>query len=673
MALLTAPSAPPAVNWLAAYWADDIKNRANPNNPNAPVDALRPLSGNAVLSTTPTQGPHWIPASSRLNGRAAWVFDSITDGINGLSGDSARTQGVTLVVVCNPDPYFVTGTFLYAAAGLAVRYTSSSAQDTGYDIASANNNISARVANQFNSPILVRARTNRPVTSQGYINVNGTTVMNGTAGLNNPAYADTIILGYSGSGTANVAMGHYGFIGVFAGDVTTDPQWANFLSWVQSWYGFDPTAPIAPYGSVPPLGLHALWVADDYDPNTGVWPDRSGRGYDLAPNGVAVTPLGLRSFGVNSASTNCAKVDNFAGLQFTGDFEVIAKIRGATSTNIIGGCFSGSASTARWELWVNAGNLQLQAADGSGYRNTSSTSPLPQGYEHIWVRATWSKNEGGNTVTRFYFGWDGVTWIKLGNDVSTATYSLPASANPLYVGWDGTTTTVPPPPYVERFIVNDGIGGTPVVDINFATATPGTLSFTESSPNARTVNILTRSPIKVNNVVNGKPVVRFDGTDDSMNCPSWTSFAATYTWFAVVRFTNGAAGQSALVSYGSSVSFVLGANPAHGTQKWYVRNVTSTPITHGSTDPTNWNLIVMKDQSGSAGFFEVNGTQLLSGASFGSTTLGSVWVGSNNNGTTSFAAADVALIGCCYTDAVTMSQWTAFKSWVASTYGITIA
>lgn len=46
MSLLPQYTAPPAVNWNVAYWADDPQNRGNPNNPFIGVDVMWPTNDN---------------------------------------------------------------------------------------------------------------------------------------------------------------------------------------------------------------------------------------------------------------------------------------------------------------------------------------------------------------------------------------------------------------------------------------------------------------------------------------------------------------------------------------------------------------------------------------------------------------------------------------------------
>ena len=351
MSLLPQYTAPPAITWISSYWADDPLTGGGVTN----SQSLDVIQSSEHIGSKGLKKSAWGAASTftrydpSLNNRGSWTVP-----FNGLMASSIQAAQATpfSVVWIGYFPAFTSGWASYGGprtltqgAGLnPVSGSNASLLDGNYaswtNVGGGNANFFSRRAVVGQPHLLVQ----RVANSGGCrIMVNGE---NYGPGAYSDAAATLSVFGF-GYGVNEVPYG-VGFVGYYAGDVTTDPNWSSFLTWVQNHYGFDPTATYDT-ADPPPIAWRAEYLADDFDANTGTWPDRTGRGYTLNPGGLALTSRGLRSFGANTSISNCAKVDNFAGLQFTGDFEVQAKIREALPANayrIIGGCFTGSAASA---------------------------------------------------------------------------------------------------------------------------------------------------------------------------------------------------------------------------------------------------------------------------------------------------------------------------------------
>lgn len=673
MSLFPSYTTPPAVGWKASWLADEPRNRANPNNPLVGLDAIKSSQGSTYTMVTPGGGSFTAPSFSALdplmNNRAAWVFDSTLDRVATYNLTAFGPYASSVMVVRIPQ---ITGGAIAAYGmqdGATARWSVIQAGYSAGDLTWAfhGQGSYARfplVRPIFDRPILVVTRL---TASESSISVNGDTYTGATYSTDPSITSLGLGDGNIGGGEQSLPM-RVGFYGVYSGDVTTDPQWSNFLDWVQSHYGFDPRATYASAypNQPPPISWRAEYLADDFDASRG-WPDRTDRGYTLNFGGVYIASDGLRNGGSTATSTNCAKVDNFAGLNFTGDFEVALRLKGSlpSSTVLCGQWDPGAAYPAsRWSLRVEPSNvLRMEFSDGSTFKNMgTSTFPFLSGWESIWLRVAFIKNSGGNSIVRYYWSHDGSNWLQWGADVTTPTFSYPNVSNPFYIGSIGSSVgSYPAATCIQRVILKNGIGGTTVVDADFDAATPGVTSFTESA-NGRTVNILSSAPTKVANVVNGQPVVRFDGVDDYLKATG-ISLAAPFTTVAVVKATPTIA---PILGAGNN-TFLPGMNGA-----WEVRNGVNNSIAYGVTSPSNWNLLRMYDNGSTGGVFAVNETVLASGLTIGGTTLTDLYL-ATNSGAGLWCAADFAYVGVFYGDVTQSTLWSTFKTWVTNKYGITVA
>lgn len=118
-------------------------------------------------------------------------------------------------------------------------------------------------------------------------------------------------------------------------------------------------------------------------------------------------------------------------------------------------------------------------------------------YQKVWLRATMDVDDGaGNNVVTFYKSSDGITWTTIQTITTAGVATIGSSTAPLYInGYNGNASSQGLSGNVYRAQVYNGINGTLAFDANFATASRGASSFTESSANAATVTITSSGDI----------------------------------------------------------------------------------------------------------------------------------------------------------------------------------
>lgn len=91
-------------------------------------------------------------------------------------------------------------------------------------------------------------------------------------------------------------------------------------------------------------------------------------------------------------------------------------------------------------------------------------------------------------------------------------------------------------------------------------------AWADQSGNGRNVSEATNQPLWVDNVINGKPVIRFDGSNDTLASANWT-LAQPSHWFCVFRL---------LATPAANAAVVYGDNDATTAQPNSM-NITTTP------------------------------------------------------------------------------------------------
>lgn len=182
------------------------------------VSSWRNISGDDIIQSTPGYQP--VIDYNGLGGKRAVVFDGTDDRLLNNIVDIA--QPISLVVIAQSDTG--TGTQTLLAGGCTI-YISSSffATFAGSPAPSA---VAGDTAAHLHHAYFSGA------SSVQYLD--GASISTANPGSN--AY-NQITLGSANAGTSNFLDGSVAFWGVYAGNIHTDPGWATFKAWVQSYYG----------------------------------------------------------------------------------------------------------------------------------------------------------------------------------------------------------------------------------------------------------------------------------------------------------------------------------------------------------------------------------------------------------------------------------------------------
>jgi hypothetical protein len=211
------------------------------------------------------------------------------------------------------------------------------------------------------------------------------------------------------------------------------------------------------------------------------------------PASAYLTGVGLNLPGVagNYASTP----DTDTTLDITGDLEVVARLVLADYTPAVTQYVAGKWGTApadqSWYVrFTGGGLLNLTWYDLAGTLNTKSATvvvPFTDGFPY-WIKVTLDVNNGlSGSQTRFYYAADQTTepstWTEIGTaptpgvgitDIRSGDGATWFGAVGAAAGSSNTQGTI------YQTIVRNGIGGTTVMDANFATAARGATSFLSS-------------------------------------------------------------------------------------------------------------------------------------------------------------------------------------------------
>jgi len=219
---------PFSLGWEAAHWASDPG--WTPPAADGAVDSWRDGAGNGHTVTQATSGkqPLYRTSVAKLNGKPGIDFDGVDDYLQTAS--FAMAQPISAVIVASD--YLVSGSY---------RYLWGSGQPPGLWFRS---DVTTGILQVFagsiiGSPLVFDSDAHL---WRGYYNGNsGAAAKDGTS-----VTGDTYTYGIGG-GYAIGAIGpgadrgwadvNVAFVGVYAGDVTANPNWAAFKTWVTSFYG----------------------------------------------------------------------------------------------------------------------------------------------------------------------------------------------------------------------------------------------------------------------------------------------------------------------------------------------------------------------------------------------------------------------------------------------------
>ena len=435
--------------------------------------------------------------------------------------------------------------------------------------------------------------------------------------------------------------------------------------------------------------LHGVWASDP------LWvpPADAGAVSMLRNGGSAYT--GGAYIGADglvlpgtSAVDNHGSAPQAAVLRPSGDMEVIVR---ATATDwtpasiralAVNGDHSGPAYH-NYTLWLDtAGKLVFSRPTGSTARVYTSTvaTGITDGTAK-WVKVVFDVDNGASaSEATFWLSDDGSSWTQLGaavtgvlgagnnNSVHAATLRIGQAQYGKAYAWVGT---------IHRAIIKDGIDGTTVFDAPFESATEGISAFTESSSNAATVSVIsTQNPVQAtgakqptydaaNAAYNNKAVVTF-ATDDVLAFDP-ADLAQPY-YVVVVGNTAGGSGVERLVGVGTNTGHGLGDD---ATPDWTFS--AGTAITGGTPD-ANPHLFRVTANGASSALLVDETAIVASDAGATALTVLALGAGVSTLGTyANYLNGSIAYAAVFNTDPTALPEWAAFKAWVLSEYGITVA
>lgn len=355
----------------------------------------------------------------------------------------------------------------------------------------------------------------------------------------------------------NTGSGNYGITWYYSTDFSTPLK--SLSTWTQLGTTQTGTSITYPYNVTTPITIGSLRLTDTpvagtyyealmftdsapipvFDANFTTQPADTMMFYpesNIGIKGGALVTVGTEggAFAVTADST---------ALSITGDMEVVMRIawHDWTPQNATRYMFSKRLETGNQRSWMfeleSLGNLAIRySVDGINEirQNTSVVPPFVDNTTY-WIKATIDVDNGaGGHDVAFYYAEDSVNeptvWTKLGVTRTTAgTITILDSTAPVQVnGWRGDPTGSSVSGRIYRAIIKNGIGGTIVYDANFANLADDTVTFTESSSNAATVNIYfgDNVPVYIHSTR-----YSFGVPDTQLMATSTTTFSANITYY----------------------------------------------------------------------------------------------------------------------------------------------
>ena len=433
--------------------------------------------------------------------------------------------------------------------------------------------------------------------------------------------------------------------------------------------------------------LHAVWASDP------LWtPPADGGAVSSWRNGGSVYTsgayIGADGLVLPGISPNCGRAPQAAALRPSGDMEIIVKATAtdwtpaATKALVVNGDSSGPSYHNYVLLLLNTGALFFSRPTGSTARTYTSTAAtgVTDG-QPKWIKISFDVDNGASaSEVTFWLSDDGSTWTQLGDPVTGvlgAGNNNTAHSAYLYLGLNQYGEIFPWAGTIHRTIIKDGIDGTTVHDADFSAATEGISAFTESSSNAATVTVVsTQNPAQATGAAqptydaalaafNNQAVVTF-ATDDVLAFDP-ANLAQPY-FLVVVGATAGGSGVERLVGVGTDTGYGLGDN---ATPDWTFS--AGTAITGGAPD-ANPHLFRATTNGASSALLVDETSIVASDAGATGLTVLALGAGVSTLGTyANYLNGSIAYAAVFDTDPTALPEWTSFKAWVTSFYGITVA
>jgi hypothetical protein len=188
----------------------------------------------------------------------------------------------------------------------------------------------------------------------------------------------------------------------------------------------------------------------------------------------------------------------------------------------------------------------------------------------------------------------------------------------------------------------------------------------DSSPSALDLTPGANAPAWVDNVLNGEPVVRFNGSSDTLSA-AMSARSQPFTFFVVAEQASSTGTQIMLHSTsGASCPFYLTSN---GKANLFSGAALATAGTTTMTDPHVIECVF----NGASSVVAIDGTETTGTTGSGAIGIGSgIRVGANQGATAEFFNGDIAEI-VCYAGAMDSTDRSAVRAALGAKYGITVS
>jgi hypothetical protein len=213
-------------------------------------------------------------------------------------------------------------------------------------------------------------------------------------------------------------------------------------------------------------------------------------------NAIYLTGSGLSVNGATSGNT--ATTPDAAALDITGDFEFVARLAPtdwspATAQTVLGKRQTAGQYSYGVQMNTSGGISLSYSTDGTAVVTAFSSVAVPfSDGQAGWIRVTRNQTTGD---VIFYTAADSSSepgsWTQLGTTKTTTPSGIYSSNSQVEIGSWVAGSAGNFIGNIYQVILRNAIGGTPVFNANFTTASADALAFTESSTNAATVTITT--------------------------------------------------------------------------------------------------------------------------------------------------------------------------------------
>ena len=402
---------------------------------------------------------------------------------------------------------------------------------------------------------------------------------------------------------------------------------------------------------------------------------------------------------------NYASVPDEAALDITGDITLLV---GARLTSWASGAIQSlimkrqAVGQASYGLRLAATGIPelLYSTDGTTVLGISATTAAPfAAGEHGYLAVSFDVDDGaGNKVTKFWTSTDLITWTQLGTTQTNAgTVTLYSSTSILEFGsvFAGTTQNIAGNLSVARVYSGSGFSaagpsGSLVLDADFRRAR--TSSFTAAT--GQTVTISSGAAVSswrnggtlgtafeqstgaaqptfrsAVAALNNRPAVDFDGTDDRLEITSGVSLAQPFSVVWIGTYDALTSARAVVGLNSASLNYRVGTNATPNF------SINATTALNGGTPVAGVGYMQRSYVNGASSAISVNGTSQASGNA-GASALDQIILGTGRTAPSTygnFHDGPTAFIGIIAGDITTHANWPAFKRWVASRYGITVA